>query len=311
MCKVPYIRLTVLNNSKALIGYLFMVITMVLSSSSSLLASYLNSVLRIDSVHANSLYLWMLPGFICGAIICFWWFKWQRWHFRRLIAWGMTCFAIYLAILYFGIRPDGTYEMLYLPMFFRGMGMLILFIAFGVYVVEDMDPKLTIYNAFFLITFRSALAPALAASFFNNMIYRMQLQSMSVLSETMRMDNPLAAGQYTQALNNALAQGRPLEDATQLATNTLYNTLQVQGLLLGLKTLIGYTLLFTIIMAVVSRFIPFHKTLKSLSYGQAKIWYNIPLLSIYLIVMVQADDSYDLPEPQLYSGDLIIFVLSF
>ena len=260
--KVPYIRLTVLNSSKALIGYLFMVITMVLSSSSSLLTSYLNSVLRVDSVHANSLYLWMLPGFICGAIICFWWFRWQRWRFRRLIAWGMTCFAIYLAILYFGIWPDGTYEMLYLPMFFRGMGLLILFIAFGVSVVEDMDPKLTIYNAFFLITFRSALAPALAASFFNNMIYRMQLQSMSVLSETMRMDNPLAAGPYNQALQNALAQGRPLEDATQLATNTLYNTLQVQGLLLGLKTLIGYTLLFTIIMAIISRFIPFHKTLK-------------------------------------------------
>ena len=74
--KVPYIRLTVLNSSKALIGYLFMVITMVLSSSSSLLTSYLNSVLRVDSVHANSLYLWMLPGFICGAIICFWWFRW-------------------------------------------------------------------------------------------------------------------------------------------------------------------------------------------------------------------------------------------
>lgn len=251
-----------LNSSKALIGYVFMIITMVLSSSSSVLTSYLNSVLRIDSVHANSLNLWMLPGFVCGAFICYWWFKWQRWRFRILIAGGMSCFAVYLAILYFGIEPDGTYEMLYLPMFFRGMGMLILFIAFGVYVVEDLDPKLLIYNAFFLITFRSVLAPSIASAFFNNMIYRLQLQSMSVLSENMRMDNPLAAGTFNQSLNNALAQGHPLEEATQLATNTLYNTLQTQGLLLGLKTLLGYTLLFAIVMAVVSRFIPFHKTLK-------------------------------------------------
>lgn len=260
--KTPFIRLSILNSSKALIGYLFMIITMLLSSSSSLLTSYLNSVLRIDSVHANSLYLWMIPGFVCGAFICYWWFKWQRWRFRILIAGGMSCFVVYLAILYFGIRPDGTYEMLYLPMFFRGMGMLILFIAFGVYVVEDLDPKLMIYNAFFLITFRSVMAPALATSFFNNMIYRLQLQSMSVLSENMRMDNPIAAGQYDQALNNALAQGHPMEEAAQLATNTLYNTLQTQGLLLGLKTLLGYTLLFAIVMAVISRFIPFHKTLK-------------------------------------------------
>ena len=260
--QTPFIRLTVLNSSKALIGYVFMIITMVLSSSSSVLTSYLNSVLRIDSVHANSLNLWMLPGFVCGAFICYWWFRWQRWRFRILIAGGMSCFAVYLAILYFGIEPDGTYEMLYLPMFFRGMRMLILFIAFGVYVVEDLDPKLLIYNAFFLITFRSVLAPSIASAFFNNMIYRLQLQSMSVLSENMRMDNPLAAGTFNQSLNNALAQGHPLEEATQLATNTLYNTLQTQGLLLGLKTLLGYTLLFAIVMAIVSRFIPFHKTLK-------------------------------------------------
>ena len=91
---------------------------------------------------------------------------------------------------------------------------------------------------------------------------RLQLQSMTVLSENMRMDNPLAAGQYNQALGSALAQGHPLEEATQLATTALYNTLQTQGLLLGLKTLLGYTLLFAIAMAVISRFIPFHKTLK-------------------------------------------------
>lgn len=260
--KVPYLKLTVLNSSKALIGYLFMVITMFLSASSSLVTNYANSVLRIDSVHANALYLWMLPGFVCGAVICFWWFRWQRWRFRFLIAGGMLCFVLYLGILYFGIRPDGTYEMLYLPMFFRGMGMLILFIAFGVYVVEDMDPKLMIYNAFFLITFRSVMAPALAAAFFNNMIYRLQLNAMCILSENIAMDNPSAASLYNQTLSNALQQGRSMEEAGQLATNSLYQILQTQSLLLGLKTLIGYMLIFSIVIMVISRFIPFHKTLK-------------------------------------------------
>lgn len=39
------------------------------------------------------------------------------------------------------------------------------FIAFGVYVVEDLDPKLMLSNAFFLISLRSVLAPAISASF--------------------------------------------------------------------------------------------------------------------------------------------------
>lgn len=260
--KKPYLRLEVLNCSKALIGYLFMMVTMFFSSSSSLIISYATSILRVDSVHTNALNLWLLPGFILGGIIGFWWFRWQRWRFRFLISSGMFCFVAYFAILYFGIAPGGTYEMLYLPMFLRGVGMMVLFIAFGVYVVEDMNPRLMIYNAFFLITFRSALAPALSTSFYNNILNRLQLNAMNILSDNMTMDNLLASKQYTQSLNNALSQGYGIGEATQIATNSLYATLQTQGLLLGLKTVIGYMLIASLVIAVVSSFIPFHKTVK-------------------------------------------------
>ncbi|WP_455667707.1 MFS transporter [Phocaeicola sp.] len=260
--KKPYIRVEVLNHSKALIGYFFMILTMFFSSSSSLIISYATSIIRIDSVHTNALNLWMLPGFILGAIICFWWFRWQRWRFRFLISGGMFCFVIYFAILYFGIAPGASYEMLYFPMFLRGMGMMVLFIAFGVYVVEDMNPRLMIYNAFFLIAFRSALAPALSTSFYNNILYRLQLNAMNILSENMTMDNLLASKQYTQSLNSALAQGHGMSEATQIATNSLYATLQTQSLLLGLKTVLGYMLIASLVIAIISRFIPFHKTVK-------------------------------------------------
>lgn len=260
--ETPYVNLSVLNRSKGLIGYLYMILVMFFSASGSLVTNYVNSIIRVDSVHANFLNLWSLPGFICGAVVCFWWFRWQRWRFRFLIAWGMACYVVYLAILYVGITPGGTYEMLYLPMFLKGMGMMILFIAFGVYVVEDLDPRLMITNAFFLITFRSVLAPALASSFFSNILYHKQAYGMTVLSENMTMQNPLAAQQYNQALNTALASGHSMDEAALLATNSLYSILQTQSLLLSLKTIIGYTLIAAIVIMVISRFIPFHKTLK-------------------------------------------------
>lgn len=59
-----------------------------------------------------------------------------------------------------------------------------------------------------------------------------------------------------------MAQGHGISEATQIATNGLYNTLQTQSLLLGLKTIIGYMLIASLIIAVASRFIPFHKTVK-------------------------------------------------
>ena len=258
----PFVSLKPLTLHKSIIGYGFMVLAMVLTATSSLVTNYMNSIIRVDSIHANSLSLWLLPGYVVGAIICFWWFRWQRWRFRFLISGGMFCYVIYLAILYFGITPYGTYEMLYLPILFRGVGMMVLFIAFGVFVVEDLDPRLTLSNAFFLISFRSALAPVLSASFFNNMLYYLQVKGMNVLSENMTLTNPIAEQKYNQALNSALAQGHEFSEAGQLATNSLYSTLQQQSLLLALKTLIGYVLILALVVAVVAAFIPFHKTLK-------------------------------------------------
>ena len=152
--------------------------------------------------------------------------------------------------------------MLFLPMFFRGLGMLAIFIAFGVYVVEDLDPRLMLSNAFFLIASRSVLAPVISSSFFNNVLYHLQIKGMNTLSENLTLTTPVASDRYGQALGNALAQGHGYDEANQIATNGLYTILQQQALLLGIKTIIGYTLIGTLVVALVCCFIPFHKTVK-------------------------------------------------
>lgn len=258
----PYISLKPLKHHKSIIGYFFMIMAMFISATSSLVSNYMNSIIRVDSMHANALNLLLLPGFIVGAIVCFWWFRWQRWRFRFLIAGSMLCFSIYLAILYFGITPDGRYEMLFLPTVFRGLGMLTLFIAFGVYVVEDLDPKLMLSNAFFLISFRSVLSPVMAASFFNNMLYYLQTKSMNTLAENITLTTPEASSRYNQALQSAILQGHEYSESCRIAVNNLYSLLQQQALLTATKTILGYILMATLVIAIVCCFIPFHKTIK-------------------------------------------------
>lgn len=258
----PYINLEVLKSKKAIVGYFFMSVVMILSSSSALVSSYTSSVLKVNSLYSNGLNLVMLPGFILGAIVCFWWFRWQIWRFRVLIFWGMMCYVLYFGILYFGLTPEGTYEFLFLPMFFRGMGMMILFIAFGVYAVEQMNPKLMIYNAFFLVTFRSVLAPVVGSSLFSNLLYRGQQKGIMVLSEGLDLQNPLAVARYNEALNSALAQGNSMTEAEQIATNTIYSAVNTQAIMVTIKEVLGVFLIISILLMVVSRFLPFHKTLK-------------------------------------------------
>jgi MFS family permease len=258
----PYVSLMPLFQPKTLIGYLYMILAMFLSTSTTLLSNYMNSILKLDSTHTYSLYVWLLPGFVAGGAICFWWFRLQRWRFRFLVAGGMGCFALYFGILYFTLSPEATYSMLYLPVFFRGLGMMILLIAFSLFATEDLQPKYFISNAFFMIVFRSALAPILATSFYSNLLYRLTQHYFYSLSENITFVDPLAASQYSRSLGSALSQGHGYGEAVQVATRSLYATLQQQSLLLALKEMVGYLLIASLVIAVISRFIPFHKTIR-------------------------------------------------
>lgn len=260
--KNPYLRLDVFNYPKAIVAYLFMVLVMFVAGSSTLVSQYVNSVLVADNLHANSLNFWLIPGFFVGGFICFWFFRLQVIRFRILVFFGMMCFSAYLGMIYFGVATKGTYEYLYIPMFLRGLGMMILFIAFGVYAVEGMDPKLMIYNAFFLVAFRSALAPAFSASFYNNMLYRLQEKYVSRLGETLIAQNPIAMERYNAKLNTAMAQGHSFEESTAIAMKSLYSSVSMQATLLSIKEIVGYILILCLIVGVISVFIPFHKTLK-------------------------------------------------
>lgn len=172
--QTPYVNLAPLYQPKAIVGYFYMMLIMFFSTSTTLLTNYMTSILKVDTTHSYVLYIWLIPGYLLGAFICFWWFRWQRWRFRFFIAGGMACFAAFFGILYFGISPESTYEMLYFPIFLRGLGMLSLIIAFALFAVEDLNPKFLLSNAFFLITFRSVLAPIIATSFYSNTLYRLE-----------------------------------------------------------------------------------------------------------------------------------------
>lgn len=258
----PYVTLVPLYHFKTLLGYFYMMLVMFFSTSTTLLTNYMTTILKVDSTHAYSLYIYLLPGYVLGAFICFWWFRWQRWRFRFLIAGGMGCFAAFFGILYFGISPDSTYEMLFFPIFLRGLGMLTLIIAFALFAVEDLKPQYRLSNAFFLILSRSVLTPVIASAFYSNVLYHLQQKYMYSLAENVTEVDPLAASRYANALSGNLAQGHGYVEGAQLATMNLYSTLQQQSLLLALKEMLGYLFVVTLVIAIVSRFIPFHKTVR-------------------------------------------------
>jgi MFS family permease len=258
----PYVSLMPLFQPKCMIAYLFMMIAMFFSSSTTLITNYLTSIVQVDATHTYTLYVWLPVSYVVGGFICFWWFRWQRWRFRFLIAGAMACFTLFFGILYFTVSPTSTYEMVYLPIFMRGLGMMVMFIAFALFATEDLAPKYLIPNAFFMIALRSVLTPVIGTAFFSNALYHLQQKYLSSLSETVTAVDPLSVARYTQSLHSALAQGHGYNEAAQMATNTLYKILQQQSTLLAIKEIVGWMMIVSLVLAIISRFIPFHKTIR-------------------------------------------------
>lgn len=264
----PFVDLTVLKNRNTCVAHLFAFIMMFFASFTSLTSSYVNSVLRLDSARSNELYLYAIPGIILGGFLCYWMFvkavrmAWQ-------ILFGFSCFTIAICILYFRVEPQGLYEDLYFPMFLKGLGMLISYVSLAVYSVQGLKPNQLIYNAFFMISARSVLAPALGSSILSNWIYRSQIQNTTRLAQNIDQLNPLANSQFTQSLKSYLSKGFSFENAQQLATNALYSKIQIQSLTISIKEILGYMLILGIIILIVILLYFFkHKPVRWMKAGQ-------------------------------------------
>lgn len=72
----------------------------------------------------------------------------------------------------------------------------------------------------------------------------------------MDLQNPLFVSRYTQALNPVLNQGMSPYNARQLAINNIYNSLQIQSLMLAIKMILGYTLIIFLIVLVLIILLP-------------------------------------------------------
>lgn len=260
--KTPYIILQVFHDRKAVIAYLMMAIVVLLTSSNYLVTSFVNSVIQVNSYQSNLLNLAMIPGYIFGGFLCFWWFRLQIFKFRTLAFWGMLSVSAFIGILYFSITSYSTYESLFIPMFFRGLGSMIIYIAFGVYAVESLPPQWMLHNAFFLVSIRSTLAPAIGSSLYTNWLYHLQTSVSNKLGASITMDNSFVSERYMSKLSSALSQGFSYEDATSITMKSLDSLLQVQSAIVASKIILGIILMISLIITIVVRFIPFHKTLK-------------------------------------------------
>jgi len=245
----PFLDLSLLKNRSSATVYTLSFVLMFFVSFSILVSSYTTSVLQLDNTHVNRLYFFMLPGFAVGGFMTYYFFI-KEIRMAWLIFIGFACLALSTGLLYFLVTPDGLYEKLFILMFLRGVGMLVLFAAFSIYGIAGLTAKQITYNGFFIVSARSALAPAVGASILSNWLNVLQQKNITLLSAGIDTQNVTAMSQFSASVKAALAQGRSIEEAQQLATNALYRQVQIQAYIVSIKTIAGWMLILGIILLI-------------------------------------------------------------
>jgi MFS family permease len=245
----PFVDLSVLKNRSSSVVYVLSFVLMFFISFSILVSSYTTSALHLDNEHVNRLYLFMIPGFVLGSFLTYYFFI-KEIRMAWLIFLGFASLTLAIALLYFRVMPGGLYEDLYLLMFLRGVGMMMLFAAFSIYGISGLTIKQITYNGFFIVSARSALAPAVGASILTNWLNVLQQKNTMILSADIDTQNLTAMSQFSASVKTALSQGWSIEDAHQLATNALYRQVQIQASIVSIKTIAGWMLIFGIILLI-------------------------------------------------------------
>lgn len=217
----PYICLDTFRQHNMLFLFiLFGCMTLMSSTSSSLQNTFTNAVLGYDTRHNIDLNWGAFAGVLVGAGFSFMGLVKWRCRIKDMVFSGFLFFLVYQLMLYFLIDTSTDKYMLYLPMFFKGMGLCVCYtvltyaLAVGVPFKYYFEAMCVI--GFIRTSFGNPLSGAIVTRAFN----------------------------HVKAKNLALLSGEidPMHPLTD-SFSTVYAEVQRQMLLVSLKEVYGYAIL--------------------------------------------------------------------
>lgn len=206
-------------------------------SSSSLITSFLGLIMPgnpVENAEVNSYVIW---GYIAGSIVTYFYFKKTK-NCRYIFAFSCLCYLICNVWLFCLINPQTDPSSLFLPLFFRGMGLIISYIAAGVYLGGNVPVKAFLPSVVFLIFIRSYLVPVVWSNTIANWYYHRQLTNMNYLANGMDSVDPLVV----------------------LRGADMARTVQTQASLLALRDILGALNIIGLILLIIIFFFPYHSS---------------------------------------------------
>lgn len=197
--------------------------------------SYAVKILGFDETNLIDLNWYVFMGIIAGCVFTYFTFATHKWRYKTMTLIGFILAAIYLAYFYFTIDYGVEKEMLFMPLFVRGMAAVIISIVFLTSIVQSGLPFQVFPQALTINGFTGAVMGAtLGPAIIGELLEHTMTKNFSSLSSAMT-DTDIMTGY------------RPLTE--------LYGIVQTQALVVSMKEIFGWLLivaLFSILLIGVS-----------------------------------------------------------
>lgn len=179
-------------------------------------------ILGYNPMTNASLNLLLIPGLITAAVVCYYWYK-NEIPIRMLVFSGFSAFLMYSMGMYLAMATEFSYSMWYLPMFFKGYGMGVIFVTTWYYTLDKLDLASMLGLIGFAILWRTFIAVGMFSALYSWTQYQFQIQSLNNLAVYLDDAMLLRLG---SGINLSLVQ----LNGVLAATKTVYGYINIAGI---------------------------------------------------------------------------------
>jgi hypothetical protein len=198
---------------------LLLAIYILMSPSIVVEQMYTSAILKYDSLNRISLNWISLLGYIAGGWFAYRTLALRKWKFQTMTLIAFSLIMAYLLIMYFLIDYNLQKEALYLPIFLRSAGMLIIPITFLTAIFNTI-PFPFFFQALNMVTIITACCgPLLGSAILTNVFHILTKKNVLFLGANLDKVNPLT---------------------NHIPVQSLYYSLQQQAMLVSMKEILGW-----------------------------------------------------------------------
>lgn len=243
----PYVSFTAMKNCNVIRATLVYLVFFTLMATEHVFEhSYAAAILGFDETNMIDLNWYVFAGILAGVALTYFSFALRKWRYKTMTAIGFALAAVYLAYFYFLIDYGVEKEMLFVPLFVRGMASVIISIVFLTSIVQSglhffVFPQALTINGFTGAVMGATLGPALIGEWLS----------------------------HTVAKNAALLGASMTDFSTAVAghhVGELYGMVQRQALVVSMKEIYGWLLIIALVSVAVI----------AVSYGPMRPWAIFP-----------------------------------